>query len=482
MPSRRTSHQPLSPRLFWVIAAGFVLFESTLLGLAYQYTRNQHRLTEQLALVHQGSAVAWQMVSSPSNDATSKSRQVWLGSMLHALDSGGSVVSLENTLAQLPPLDSPNARLAATRIQTHWDEFVRLNRQAPDSTPARGELAAMSAPLHELSNILSLERNEASRTAAVMGLIAVAAGILTFITAGSLMLHQILRFARSGQMLRSMMNQIGAGVCILSSGGRIADANRAACRMLGRPRKMLRGKRLEEILALNDGVWTGDRPDGLPIAVERIPGQIDSHKGPLNIVTLLDVTARHLTTECLLRLAHHDPLTGLPNRAYLEKRFKDELTDIQSDMLLGVAVLDLDGFKPVNDTYGHAIGDSLLVQIAQRLSSALRISDMLARTGGDEFVVLFPDVGGRESLAQLGERLLGVFNDPFLIAGHRITMGCSIGLSIAPDDGTDQDSLLRAADAAMYQAKHAGKRRVRLTAVKGAGATLPAGPRSRAIG
>jgi diguanylate cyclase (GGDEF)-like protein len=471
----------LSPRLFWVIATGFVLFESALLGLAYQYTRNQHRLTEQLALVHQGSAVAWQMISSPSADAAAKSRQLWLDSMLHALDSGGSVVSLENTLAQLPPLDSPNARLTASRIQTHWDEFARLNRQAPGSAEARGELTAMSSPLHELSNILSLERNEASHTATVMGLIAVGAGILTFITTGSLMLHQILRFARSGQMLRSMMNQIGAGVCILSSGGRIADANRAACRMLGRPRKMLRGKRLEEILTLNDGVWTGDRPDGLPIAVERIPGQIDSHKGPLNIVTLLDVTARHLTTECLQHLAHHDPLTGLPNRAYLEKRFKDELTDIQSDILLGVAVLDLDGFKPVNDTYGHAIGDSLLVQIAQRLSSALRISDMLARTGGDEFVVLFPDVGSRESLAQLGERLLGVFNDPFQVAGHRIPMGCSIGLSIAPDDGTDQDSLLRAADAAMYQAKHAGKRRVRLTAVKSTGTALPTGPRSRAI-
>ncbi len=472
--------QPLSPRLFWMVAAGFVLFESAILGLAYQHTRNQHRLTEQLALVHQGSAVAWQMASSPASDATAESRQLWLGATLHALGNGGSVVSLENTLTQLPPLESPNARLAASKVQVRWDNFIRLKHERPDM--AQNELAAMTQPLHELSNILSLERNEAARTATLMGLIAVAAGILTFITAGSLMLHQILRFARSGQMLRSMMNQIGAGVCILSSGGRIADVNRAACRMLGRPRKMLRGRRLEEILRLEDGVWTGNRPDGLPIAVERIPGTIDSHKGPMNIVTLLDVTARHLTTECLQHLAHHDPLTGLPNRAYLEKRFKDELTDIRSDMLLGVAVLDLDGFKPVNDTYGHAIGDSLLVQIAQRLSSALRISDIVARTGGDEFVVLFPDVGSRESLTLLGERLLSVFNDPFQVSGHRIPMGCSIGLSIAPDDGTDQDSLLRAADAAMYQAKHAGKRRVRLTAVKSAGTALPTSPRSRAIG
>lgn len=480
MSSHRSSHS-LSSRLFWVVAAGFVLFESTLLGLAYHYTRNQHRLTEQLALVHQGSAVAWQMLASPSSGSAAESRQRWFASMLHALGSGGSVVTLENTLTQLPPLDSPNAQLAAARIQPHWDKFAQLSLHHPDSPLARDELAAVAPPLHELSNILSLERNEASRTATMMGLIAVAAGILTFITTGALMLQQILRFARSGQMLRSMLNQIGAGVCILSSGGHVADVNRAACRMLGRPRKQLRGKRLEDILTLNDGVWTGERPDGLPIAVERIPGTIDSHKGPLNIVTLLDVTARHLTTECLQHLAHHDPLTGLPNRAYLEKRFKDELTDIRNDMLLGVAVLDLDGFKPVNDTYGHAIGDNLLVQIAQRLSSALRISDMVARTGGDEFVVLFPDVGSRESLNLLGERLLSVFNDPFQVSDHCIQMGCSIGLSVAPDDGTDQDCLLRAADTAMYQAKHAGKRRVRLTAVR-TGSLLAADPISRAIG
>lgn len=481
MSSHRAS-QPLSPRLFWLIATGFVLFESCLLGLTYHYTHNQYTLTEQLALTHQGSAVAWQIASSPTTSPDAESRRLWLGSALYALRSGGHVVTLENTPAQLAPLASPSAQLAASRVLAHWDRFIHFNKQTPDTTQARAEITVMTQSLHELSNILSLERNEASRTAAIMGFIAVAAGILAFITAGTLMQHQILRFARSGQMLRSMMNQIGAGVCILSSSGRIADVNRAACRMLGRPRKMLRGKRLEEILKLNDGVWIGDRPDGLPIAVERIPGTIDSHKGPMNIVTLLDVTARHLTTEWLQRLAHHDPLTGLPNRAYLEKRFQDELTDIRSDMLLGVAVLDLDGFKPVNDTYGHAVGDNLLVQIAQRLSSALRISDMIARTGGDEFVVLFPDVGNRESLSLLGERLLNVFNDPFQVSGHSITMGCSIGLSIAPDDGANQDSLLRAADAAMYQAKHAGKRRVRLAAVKATDAALPPGPRSRAIG
>ena len=101
-------------------------------------------------------------------------------------------------------------------------------------------------------------------------------------------------------------------------------------------------------------------------------------------------------------------------------------------------MIDLDGFKPVNDTYGHAVGDALLVQIAQRLSAALRISDVIARVGGDEFIGLFPDVGNRDSLSFLGERLLGVFDEPFEVMGHRLSLSGSIGLVVAPADGEDQ--------------------------------------------
>ena len=93
------------------------------------------------------------------------------------------------------------------------------------------------------------------------------------------------------------------------------------------------------------------------------------------------------------------------------------------------------------------------------------LDDVIARTGGDEFVGVFPDVGNRDSLAFLGERLLGVFDQPFMVHGHSISLGGSIGLAIAPEDGADQDSLLRSADAAMYRAKRTGKRRLYLAAV-----------------
>ena len=296
--------------------------------------------------------------------------------------------------------------------------------------------------------------------------LAIGSCVAGFLTIGTLLLRQTRRFERSGRLMRSMMNQIGAGVCILGSTDKIADANRAACRMLGRPRRDLRGRRLGDILKENDGVWTGERPDGLPLAIERIPGTIESENGPLRIVTLLDVTARHLTAECLQHLAHHDSLTGLPNRGFLEGHFKRELARCnQEGLILGVAVIDLDGFKPVNDTYGHAVGDELLVLVAQRFTAALRIRDLIARTGGDEFVGVFPDVGNRDSLAFLGERLLGVFDQAFMVHGHSISLGGSIGFAIAPEDGADQDSLLRSADAAMYRAKRTGKRRLYLASV-----------------
>ena len=152
-----------------------------------------------------------------------------------------------------------------------------------------------------------------------------------------------------------MMNQIGAGVCIIGSTDKIADANRAACRMLGRPRRELRGKRIEDILTEKEGVWVGERPDGMPLAIERIPGTIESERGPLRILTLLDVTARHLTAECLQHLANHDPLTGLPNRGYLEGRFKQELTRCRKDgVILGVAALDLDDAVRIAADERHA--------------------------------------------------------------------------------------------------------------------------------
>ncbi len=457
----------LSSRIFWAITLVFCALEAAILATALDYSTEEDRLATQLAVTHQASGVAWRLTST-TVAAEAEPQLAWLESILEGLNHGGPVNTLDNTLIQLEPVRSPEARQTLTDAIARLGSATRLHGAMPGSDLVREEIRGLVPSFAQLGAHLAAQRNESGRLAALLVGLALVSTTGGFIAAGLLLLRQSRRLERSGRLLRSMMNQIGAGVCIIGSTDKIADANRAACRMLGRPRRELRGKRIEDILTEKEGVWVGERPDGMPLAIERIPGTIESERGPLRILTLLDVTARHLTAECLQHLANHDPLTGLPNRGYLEGRFKQELTRCRKDgVILGVAALDLDGFKPVNDTYGHAVGDALLVQIAQRLSAALRLSDVIARVGGDEFIGLFPDVGNRDSLTFLGERLLGVFDTPFEVMGHTLSLSCSIGLVVAPTDGDDQDSLLKAADDAMYRAKQAGKRRIHLAAIGG---------------
>ncbi|NML24610.1 diguanylate cyclase domain-containing protein [Zoogloea dura] len=486
MSSRRTRPQSYRPTLLlWALTVVFCIAEAGILFLAYRHTLEYRQLSTQLGLVQQGSALAYQLSAGPATPVLNPSndpRQRWLTGLLSGLLAGGtSLHSLENIRVAVGPVEGQEARRILAELNSRWSALTSqtllstLSQDAAADLDAEhhasrlaAELAAIGPGMGHLAMQLARQRDEAMRQADLFAVLAVATGLLACLVVGTLLLLQRRRSERSGRLMRSMMNQIGAGVCILGSTDKIADANRAACRMLGRPRKALRGRRLDEILSLNDGVWTGERPDGLPLAIERIPGVIEGYKGPLRIMTLLDVTARHLTNECLQHLANHDPLTGLPNRGFLAPHFERELQRCEENKsVLGVAVLDLDGFKPINDTYGHAIGDELLVQISQRLGAALRNGDVIARIGGDEFAGVFPDINNRDTLNFLGERLLGIFAHPFHIQGQLITIGGSIGLALAPDDGLDQDSLLKAADAAMYRAKHDGRPALRLASRTG---------------
>jgi diguanylate cyclase len=125
--------------------------------------------------------------------------------------------------------------------------------------------------------------------------------------------------------------------------------------------------------------------------------------------------------------------------------------------LLAVYMLDLDGFKPVNDQYGHDVGDELLVAIGARLTSAVRAQDIVARVGGDEFVVVASDVASEAMAVDLGDKLLAVFRSPFECGGHDCRVGVTIGYVLVPADGVQIASLLKAADAAMYAGKQHGK-------------------------
>lgn len=178
------------------------------------------------------------------------------------------------------------------------------------------------------------------------------------------------------------------------------------------------------------------------------------------VAAFSDISAIRTSEAKLQRMAHHDSLTGLPNRLLFNDRLEQALSRAARDgHRLALLFLDLDGFKTINDTLGHVSGDLLLKTAAERIRGAIRRSDTAARLGGDEFVVLMQDIDGAEDAARLAEKLLGVIGLPVALTGHRIEVSTSVGVSLYPEDGGDRHALVKAADAAMYAAKAQGRNR-----------------------
>ena len=171
-----------------------------------------------------------------------------------------------------------------------------------------------------------------------------------------------------------------------------------------------------------------------------------------------DVTHRKEAEEKLVYLAHYDGLTGLPNRVLFFDRLKQTLAQAgRRGMLAAVMFLDLDRFKVVNDTLGHAVGDDLLRQVAQRLSACTRMGDTVARFSGDEFVLIVNDLQSAEDARHIAQKVLLAFAEPFRVGGHEVFVSTSIGISMYPSDCEDEQALLKNADTAMYRAKESGR-------------------------
>lgn len=155
-----------------------------------------------------------------------------------------------------------------------------------------------------------------------------------------------------------------------------------------------------------------------------------------------------------VRQANEDPLTGLANRRYLTQKLA---ALFQREKPLSLVFIDLDGFKPINDTYGHDMGDEALKAIADRLRACVRDTDLLCRIGGDEFVILFNGLDDKEVLKKRAERILELVNEPIWVNDTRLKMGASLGIAVTPGDGRNEEELINAADEAMYAAKQGGK-------------------------
>ena len=212
--------------------------------------------------------------------------------------------------------------------------------------------------------------------------------------------------------------------------------------------------------------WTYIGKDGVRVKVllEATP-LLDEHgavNGWLGVAT--DITARSLAVAEIEQLAYYDHLTHLPNRRLFHDRMQVAITQARRENArLALMLVDLDKFKPVNDNLGHAVGDLLLKAVARRMLDCLRDSDTLARVGGDEFVVILPEVVSGQDALIVAEKIRLALNEPFELAGgYKVSIACSIGVAIYPDHGSDEKRLSRNVDDAMYAAKEMGRNCVQL--------------------
>ncbi len=276
--------------------------------------------------------------------------------------------------------------------------------------------------------------------------------------------------------LRNLVENAGDAIFVHDFDGRILSANRAACKMLGYEKDDFENLYIADIDADFDvGAyterWMSMSPDkplvmegqykrkaGRSFPVEITMGYYLTGEKPLIVSMAHDITERRKALEKIRHLASHDILTNLPNRSLFMDRLRVALANARRhDNGVALLFVDLDGFKPINDTLGHDAGDELLRQVATRLNECVRESDTVGRYGGDEFTVLLGDLDDRKDAEVVAEKILQSLSEPFSVEYHTVGIGCSIGVAVFPEHGGSPESLIKQSDAAMYEAKHAGR-------------------------
>jgi diguanylate cyclase (GGDEF)-like protein/PAS domain S-box-containing protein len=269
------------------------------------------------------------------------------------------------------------------------------------------------------------------------------------------------------------------GIVLLDSVGRVLSANRAICKAGAFDPTELIDEALDfvhvgglpapqarEIWAIAEsrGWWRGEisvhKREGGSFPAWAVLTAVRDTSGVLAhfIFSCLDISERKASEEQVRYLAHHDVLTGLPNRTVAEQRLREAMQhSTRTGQPVAVLFIDLDRFKTINDSLGHQTGDALLRQVAQRLGGSIRDADTVSRFGGDEFVVLLNGVTGSSEALQIAQRLMVSLRAPYLVDELELNVSCSVGIAMFPDDAADMDELMRHADAAMYEAKASGR-------------------------
>ena len=263
----------------------------------------------------------------------------------------------------------------------------------------------------------------------------------------------------SEERFRAALNTARNGIMLVANDGQLLLSNEALRRLLGRTEGQMADLTVADVVPANhvdqfialmaSRMWS----DAAPNPIERTSRETVDVE-----ITLSPVREARRTSETIRRMADYDRLTGLPNRELFDRHVQRALIDARyQGRSVAVLMLDLDRFKLINDTLGHTSGDRLLRAVAERLCAHVPPQHILARFGGDEFLLLAPDLGGRAAAEGIARRVQAAFREPFEHEGHRLKLSVSIGVAVAAGDSADADLMIRIADAAMHQAKEQGR-------------------------